>query len=180
MKKYLTLIPTLIIFAIIHEGLHALIAYIYGEYAGFHVKPFGFEVIFITPVEERSGLMWGFISGTSNIATILMGYLMATFLNRFQKLPNYYVRSFSYYLMIFLLLLDPLNISIGPLIYGGDAEGIAVGFGINRWLVQGIFFIIFILNRELIAQKIIPAYRIKTRHPFFIPWFTKHKVAIDA
>jgi len=75
--------------------------------------------------------------------------------------------------MIYLLILDPLNISIGPLIYGGDANGIAVGFGVNRWLVQAIFFVLFILNRELAAQKILPAYGISTRHPLLIPWFAK-------
>jgi len=173
MKKYVTLILALIVFAIIHEGLHAVIAYAYGEYAGFHVKPFGLEVIYTTPVEERSGLRWGFISGVSNIATVLMGYLLFAFIDRYQKHPNDYIRSFSYWLMIYLLILDPLNISVGPLIYGGDANGIAVGFAVNRWLVQGIFFIFFILNRELAAQKILPAYGVSTRHPLLIPWFAK-------
>lgn len=173
MKKYLTLILALIVFAIIHEGLHIVIAYIYGEYAGFHVKPFGLEVIFTTPVEERSGLRWGFISGVSNIATVILGYIVFPFINRFQKHPNDYIRSFYYWLIIFFLLLDPINISIGPLIYSGDANGIAVGFGVNRCLVQSIFFILFILNRELAAQKIIPAYGIKTSHPLFKPWITK-------
>ncbi len=174
MTKYLTLILSVIIFAIIHEGLHAVIAYAYGEYAGFHFRTFGLEVIFTTPVEERNGIRWGFVSGISNIATVLLGYLLFAFINRFQNHPNDYIRSFSYWLIICLLLLDPLNISIGSLIYGGDANGIAVGFGVNRWLVQGIFFIFFILNRELAAQKIIPAYGIRTSHPLFKPWIIKY------
>jgi hypothetical protein len=174
MKKYLPLILALIVFAIIHEGLHAVIAYVNREYGDFQVKPFGLEVIFTTPVEERSGLRWGFISGVSNIATILLGYLLFAFINQFQKHSNDYIRSFFYWLIIFFLLVDPLNISIGLLLYGGDANGIAVGFGVNRWLVQGIFFILLILNRELAAQKIIPAYGIKTSHPLFKPWIAKH------
>ncbi|OGO62594.1 MAG: hypothetical protein A2029_13715 [Chloroflexi bacterium RBG_19FT_COMBO_47_9] len=172
MKKYLTLILSLVIIAIIHEGLHALIANAYGEYNGFRLKPYGLEVFYKTPVEERSGIKWGFISGTSNVATVLLGYLLFAFKNQFYKQQNNFIRSLFYWLIICLLLLDPLNISIGPFIYGGDANGIATGFGINRWVVQGIFIIIFFINRELVAQKVIPSFGIMTRHPLFRPWIT--------
>jgi hypothetical protein len=42
-----------------------------------------------------------------------------------------------------------------------------VGFGINQYLVQIVFFVIFLLNRELIMQKLLPVYGIKTKHPLF-------------
>lgn len=172
MKKYLTLILAAVIFAIVHEGLHAMIANVYGEYAGFRVKPYGLEVIYKTPVEGRTGVHWGFISGASNITTVLLGYLLFAFKNRLAKHQNDFIRGMSYWLIICLLFLDPLNLSIGPLLYGGDANGIATGFGINRWVVQGIFTIVFFFNRELVAQKVIPSFGVKTSHPLFRPWIT--------
>ena len=83
MRKYLTFILAVIIFAIIHEGTHALIAMAFDEYQAFQVHPYGLEVIFKTPVAEREGIKWGFISGMSNVVTLLLGYLMFWTLDKF-------------------------------------------------------------------------------------------------
>jgi hypothetical protein len=144
-----------------------MIASVYGEYAGFRVRPYGFEVIYKTPVEERAGVNWGFISGASNLATLLLGYLLFAFKNRFVKHQNEFSRTLSYWLIICLLLLDPLNLSVGPPLYGGDANGMAVGFGIDLCFIQVILMIILLLNRELLAQKVIPSFGVKTSHPLF-------------
>lgn len=170
MKKYITLILAIIIFAIIHEGTHALIAILFDEYRAFQVHPYGLEVIFKTPVVEREGIKWGFISGISNVVTLLSGYLMFTFRLKLAHLRNSFLSTLSYWLVVLFLLLDAFNLSIGPFIYGGDIGGIVVGFGINQYILQFMFFVILLLNRELIAQKLFPIYGIKTKHPFFRPW----------
>jgi hypothetical protein len=76
---------------------------------------------------------------------------------------------------IFFMLGDPFNLSIGPFIYGGDIGGLVVGFGINKHLLQGLFFMILLLSRELIAQRLLPVYGQKTNHPFFQPWLKLKK-----
>lgn len=175
MKKYLAVVLALIIFATIHEGMHAVLAMAYGEFEAFHVRPFGLEVTYKTPVEERHGIRWGFISGTSNIATVLLGYLLFAFKTRFEKHQNDFIRALAYWLIICLLFLDPLNLSIGSLFYGGDINGIVVGLGISRWVIQGIFFSVFFLNRELVAQKVIPSFGAKTSNPLFWPWIAQNR-----
>lgn len=170
MRKYLTFILAIIIFAIIHEGTHALIAMAFEEYQAFQVHPYGLEVIFKTPVAEREGIKWGFISGMSNVVTLLLGYLMFLFRVKIVRLRSSILCALGYWLIMLFLLLDALNLSIGPFIYGGDIGGIVVGFGINQYLVQIVFFVILLLNRELIAQKLFPVYGIKTKHPLFRPW----------
>ena len=74
--------------------------------------------------------------------------------------------------MLFLIA-DPMNISIGPFLYGGDALGVAKGLEIPVLLVQGVAFIVFLINRELVSIRVLPAYDIKTKHPFFVPWFAR-------
>ncbi|MCD6545097.1 MAG: hypothetical protein J7K69_00385 [Thermotogae bacterium] len=170
MRKYLTFILAIIIFAIIHEGTHALIAMAFEEYQAFQVHPYGLEVIFKTPVAEREGIKWGFISGMSNVVTLLLGYLMFLFRVKIARLRSSFLNALGYWLIMLFLLLDALNLSIGPFIYGGDIGGIVVGFDINQYLVQMVFFVILLLNRELIAQKLLPVYGIKTKHPLFRPW----------
>lgn len=170
MRKYLTFILAIFIFVIIHEGIHAIIAMTFEEYQAFRVHPYGLEVIFKTPVAEREGIKWGFISGMSNVVTLLLGYLMFLFRLKIAGLQGSFLRALGYWLIILFLLLDALNLSIGPFIYGGDIGGIVVGFNINQYLVQIVFFVILLINRELIAQKLLPLYGIKTKHPLFRPW----------
>jgi len=56
MQKYLYLVFALIIFAIIHEGTHFLVAVTFDEYKTFVIHPYGLEIIFKTPVAEREGI----------------------------------------------------------------------------------------------------------------------------
>jgi len=177
MRKYLTLITlilAIIIISIIHESIHesthALIAMAFDEYQVFQVHPYGLEVIFKTPVAEREGIQWGFISGMSNVVTLLMGYLLFLFRVKIARLQSSFLSVLGYWLIILFLLLDAFNLSIGPFIYGGDIGGIVIVFGINQYLVQFVFIVILLLNRELIAQKLLPVYGIKTKHPLFLPW----------
>jgi len=80
-----------------------------------------------------------------------------------------FVRHFGYWLMLVCMLLDPFNLAIGPFIYGGDAEGIAVGLGVSRYVVQAIGLALLLLNRELLVQKVFPLFGVQTRHPLFRP-----------
>ncbi|HEY3315182.1 MAG TPA: hypothetical protein VGL40_07920 [Bacillota bacterium] len=102
MRRYLTLLAAIIVFAVIHEGAHAMAATAFHEYGAFHVRPFGLEVEFVTPVADRHGL--------------------------------------------------------------------AAGFGAPRYLWQLLLFLVFVVNRELIAQGLLPLYNVATEHPLFRPW----------
>jgi hypothetical protein len=80
-------------------------------------------------------------------------------------------RALSYYATVLFLLLDALNLSIGPFLYGGDANGIAVGLGIDRLTIQAVFFIVLLVNRELIASKLMPLFDVHPKSILFQPWF---------
>jgi hypothetical protein len=163
------------LFALIHEGFHILVAVPYGEYRDFLIKPYGFEVVFKTPTGQRTGVEWLFISGTSNIVTVLLGYALLSQRRRIAQIKNSFLQVVGYWLTLLLLLIDPLNISLGPFLYGGDAEGIRLGLEIDRIWVQLLFFLTFLVNRELVAQKLLPAFGVRTKHPLFVPWFKRGK-----
>ena len=48
MKRWLLFILAVALYAVIHEGAHALVALSYDEYEAFYVRPYGLEVIFRT------------------------------------------------------------------------------------------------------------------------------------
>ena len=137
----------------------------------------GLEVTFKTPVAERAGWQWALISGASNLATILLGYLLLGFGKRIHQLDNSTLKVTLYYLTFLGLFLDPLNLSLGPLLYGGDANGIAFGLGIPRWIIQGVFALVFLLNHELVARVLVPAFGVETNHFLIRPWIGKVKRA---
>jgi len=173
MKRWLVFLLAVVIFVLVHEGTHALVATFYGEYEAFRIRPIGFEIQFRTPVEERDGIHWAFISGASNLVTILIGYLLMLFGERLVRLRSLFLRATLFYLTLILLLADPLNLSIGPFIYGGDANGIAIGLGLNRYIIQMIFLVVLFVNREFVAQRLFPMYGVQVKHILFqplIPW----------
>ena len=170
MRKWLAFVLAIVIFVAIHEGTHVLVASIYGEYDALYWNLIGPEVTFKTPVDERSGIQWAFISGASNLVTLSLGYLLLSLGERFAHSRVVLLKAWVYYLTILMLLADALNLSVGPFVYGGDANGIAVGLGISRYVVQVVFFILLLVNRELLAHRLLPAYNVRTRHPLLRPW----------
>ena len=169
LRKLLTLALVVIAFAAIHEGLHALAASAYGEYQAFHVRPFGLEVLFNTPVADRQGVQWAVISGVPNVATVVLGYLLVALRRGLATSGRRIVRELAYWFALLLILLDPLNLSVGPFLYGGDAQGIAVGFDVRVGVVQALSLVLLMVNRELAAQVVLPAFGVAATHPLLRP-----------
>lgn len=156
-------------FSLIHEGGHAILASILNEYSSFKILPYGFEVTYKTLVEDRVGLKWAVISGIPNLITLFVGYIL--FLNRksFLHLKSE-IKYLLLYVVILLMIGDPFNLSIGPFLWGGDIFGIIAGLNINQFVVQAIFLSILLINRELIAQKLLTEFTIKTKHILLRKW----------
>ncbi len=180
MKRWIGFLLAFVVLLGLHEGVHAATAAMYGELEGVRPVslvvsgigvPAGVEVLFRTPVEGRSGVQWALISGASNVVTVAMGYSLLLIGGKSNRYLTGLPRLAAYYLTLLALLVDPLNLSLGPFVYGGDAEGIAVGLGISRYLVQGVMGLVLLVNRELVAQKLLPTYGVETTARLFRPWF---------
>ena len=117
----ITFLLVLLIFSVIHKGAPVLTAMVLDEYKALYIRINGLEVTFKTPEVERKGFTWALISGTSNIITIILGYCFYAIRHRFAIMRSLFFASLGYWLSVLFLTIDPLNLSIGPLIYGGDA-----------------------------------------------------------
>lgn len=181
MSKYTKTVTFVIAFIIvmsIHEGLHLITSLFYNEYSRFVVHWYGFEVVFNTPVALREGFKWFVISGTSNIVTPILGWVMLSSINRFVNRPII-ISATAYWVTVFLLIFDPLNLLLNPFFVGGDALGVALGLGVPVSVVQVSALAVFLVNRELFVSKLIPAYGVETNHPLFKPWFRGKKKEIQ-
>ncbi|MDH7514674.1 MAG: hypothetical protein QHI48_02195 [Bacteroidota bacterium] len=175
MMKWSAFLLSLITFAAVHEGMHASAARLYNEFESFNIRPIGFEVKYRTPVGERSGMHWALVAGAGNVVTILAGYALLLFGGKLSILRALFTRTFFCYLTLVLFLADPLNLSIGPFLYGGDAEGVAVGLGVPLYGIQVLFFIVFLVNRELVVRRLFPMYHVQVNHILFRPLVPRGK-----
>ena len=171
MKNWVYFVIAVIFYLLIHEGLHAFMALLFNEYETIKIHWYGPEVLFATPVPERtSEIKWFLISGVSNLTTILIGYML--FINK-EKFINHRLsslRGILYYATIVFLLFDAINLSIGPFFYGGDINGISTGLKLKAWIIQILFGAILIFNRKLII-KLMRQFGIKTSNILFKPWY---------
>jgi hypothetical protein len=176
MRRWMAFLLAAVALTVLHEGTHVLVATLYGEHEAIRFGPFP-EVVFTTPVEDRQGVQWAYISGASNAATLLLGYGLLLGSARLARLRSRFLKGTLFYLTLLALICDPLNLSLGPFVYGGDAEGIAVGLGVSRYALQALFLLVLLANRELIVQRLLPAYDVRVEHLLFRPLVRRRSVA---
>jgi hypothetical protein len=173
MRKWLIVILYALIYILIHEGSHVLVSTTFGEFNSLKWTVISPEVVFNTPVPERAGFQWALIAGVPSVITISLGYLLLGYREKAAQLESQFYKGLVYFQTMVLMIADPLNLSIGPFVYDGDAIGVSVGLGISQYIIQAIFFILLLVNRELIATKLLPAFGVDTNHLLLHPWFTR-------
>lgn len=163
-------IAAVVIVTLIHEGGHFLAAIYYGEFECIGLLIPGLEVRFITPVGLRVGSHWAVISGAGALIGLVLGYTLLCLRVRINRsIQSTWTKSLLYWCSIIFLLFDPLNLSILPLLFNGDIHGIALGLNIHHHILQVLFLILLLINRELIIAFIMPAYKVSNKHPLFRP-----------
>ena len=138
----------------LHEGVHYLAATAWGE----EVLEFRFltngwltsQVVYATPVAQRSGLHWLAIAWLPALATTGIGYLL--FASRRHLLTNQpRVNAFLWYLGVFFLLIDPLYFAVLSLFVGGDLGAVDV-VGWNPWTVRLPAVGVLLFNFRLVMR----------------------------
>jgi hypothetical protein len=166
----LAFLAAAVVWGVIHEGIHILVAMFYGEFARVAVVDFLPQVVYETPVDARgSELKWTLIAGLPSIVTVLLGYGMLAARNRIQSAFSGLKVAVLYWTTVVLLLLDPANLALGPFIFGGDAIGVAWGLDVPVIVVQGVAGLVLLVNREVIVRMLFPLYDVETDNPIWQP-----------
>ena len=157
LRKWFALICAILLYYIIHEGSHVIVALLYGVFE--EVKILGLGVQVVANVEVLTYFQIGIFCIAGSISTLLVGDLLVLFSKRIAKSKNKVFKAICYYTTLAFLLIDPLYLTIiYKLVGGGDMNGILL-FGIPEIIVQFIFGIIAIINNLLIIRKIYPDYK---------------------
>ena len=156
-RKWFSLIIAILLYYIIHEGSHVIVALIYGAFERVRILGLGVQVV--TNTELLSNLQIAIFCVVGCVSTLLVAYLLLAFTNKITKSKNKLFKAVCFYTTIAFMLIDPIYLSVlYKLFGGGDMNGILL-FGVPEIILQIIFGIIGIVNIVLIAKRILPAYK---------------------
>jgi hypothetical protein len=125
---------------VVHESLHLAAARLLGEgVLEFRLLTNGWgtsQVIFATPVDERTGWTWLVIAWLPAVVTTLIG--CALYLSRHRLVTRVkVVNALLWFLGVFFLLVDPLYFAVLSMLVGGDIEAVAA-VGWSAWPVRAV------------------------------------------
>lgn len=134
-----------------HEWVHLAAAWAMGERVlEFRLLTNGWgtsQVVFATPVDERSGAAWLVIAWAPAVLTTLVGY--ALYLSRDRLLGRMkLLNTHLWFLGVFFLLLDPLYLGVLSLVVGGDIGAVAA-VGWSPWPVRLVAILVLLFNVRL-------------------------------
>ena len=141
----------------VHEGVHIVVALLFGVYEGIKILPIGVEILIETPL-TIGGYKLAVFSGLSSIVTITIGYGLLILTPRILKINSQPLKKYLYYVTLVFLLLDPIYLSLISFFVGGDINGITLGLNIPYGLVRAVYFAIAVYNLYLVIKKLYPAY----------------------
>lgn len=157
LRKWCALLTAVIVYFIVHEGCHALVATCFGALE--RVRLLGLGVQVVVKQELLSDWQLGVFSIIGSIGTLLAAYLLLTLTKNIVQTNSKLIKAIGYYTTFTLLLVDPIYMTfLYKFVGGGDMNGIKL-----LWLPelgwQIIYGIIAIINVLLIARYVYPAYK---------------------
>ena len=157
LRKWFALLSAILLYYIIHEGSHIVIALRYGVFE--KVKILGLGVQVVANIESLTDFQKAIFCIAGSISTLMIAYILTIFTKKIIESKNKFFKAICYYTTLALLLIDPLYLTIiYKMVGGGDMNGILL-FGVPEILIQFIFGLIMIMNVLLIIKKIYPTYK---------------------
>jgi hypothetical protein len=158
-KLWTGLFIAIISYYIVHEGVHLLLALLFGVFERIRfVGLWGVQIV--TTEGGLAGIKLAVFSGLSSIVTVIIGYILA-FSPSTYKVKNKNILIAIYYITLCFMILDPLYISILSLFIGGggDLNGIVTGLGTSDISFRIVFGIISIISIILFKKRVAPKYK---------------------
>ena len=160
-RQYIGLAMAVLMYYLIHEGAHLVVALAQGVFKQINVMGMGVQIDVYT--EQMNDVQIGILCLMGPVASILAGWLMTTFVHPICRIRSMVVKACAWYTTLTLLILDPLYLSIYyRWVGGGDMNGIALL--LPEPMVSTIAAAIAIVNAILIWKVLYPNYQKAFHH----------------
>ncbi len=156
-RKWLSVLAAVLLYYIVHEGAHLIVALCYGVFD--RVNFMGIGVQIATYSERMSDMQTAVFCAVGSIASLIAAYVLVWAAKFINKSGSKILKAMGYYTTIALLVLDPLYLTVlYRFVGGGDMNGIVL-FGVPEVAVEVIFGVICVLNIFIIIKYIYPVYK---------------------
>lgn len=154
-RQYFGLAAAIIMYFIIHEGAHWLVAVIQGVFRQINVIGLGIQIDVFR--EQMTDTQLGVFCIAGAVSTFIMAHLFVAARKWCCNHMNDLGKATIYYITLVLLFCDPAYLSIVyRFVGGGDMNGIALL--IPEITAQIIFGILFLLNLLTFWKVVLPTY----------------------
>jgi len=156
-RQLVGIFAAIVAYYLIHEGAHLLYAVCTGVFKQINFMGLGVQIDVYA--EHMTNMQLGIFCLVGALATFSVGYLLAALARSICHAKSKLLRAMLYYITIaFLLLLDPLYLSVLCGFFGGgDMNGIALLY--PEWAARSLFGALLLVNGLVFWKRVLPVYR---------------------
>ena len=156
LRNYTALFLAILGYFLFHEGAHWVYAICLGSFKQINFIGIGVQIDIYR--ELMSDVQLGIFCLVASVVTLVIGYTLLAFTNRFILFQSVMLRAVVYYFTLTLLLVDPLYLSVlSFFVGGGDMNGISLIF--PEMVVRVVSGLIVVINSLIVLKVIVPKYR---------------------
>ena len=154
-RQYFSLILSLLVYYILHEGAHFVVASYLGVFKCVRFLGLGIQIDVYS--ERMTQTEMGIFCVAGSIVTLITSVVLVALTQRICLMKSKTAKAFMYYLTITLLTLDPTYLSVlYDLFGGGDMNGIK--FLLPETTARITYGLLLIVNTTIVFKYIIPTY----------------------
>ena len=155
-RQYIGILAAVIIYYIIHEGAHLLVALHYGVFKGINFMGLGMQIDVYA--ERLTDTQLGLFCLASPVETLLFGWVLILLAKRICNSKSKLFKAVMWYVSLAFLIIDPLYMSVLCGFFGGgDMNGITLL--LPEVAARILFGVILVINGLLFWKVILPKYK---------------------
>ena len=155
-RQYIGILAAVIIYYIIHEGAHLLVALHYGVFKGINFMGLGMQIDVYA--ERLTDTQLGLFCLASPVETLLFGWVLILLAKRICNSKSKLFKAVMWYVSLAFLIIVPLYMSVLCGFFGGgDMNGITLL--LPEVAARILFGVILVINGLLFWKVILPKYK---------------------
>ena len=155
-RQYIGILAALVVYYVIHEGAHLVMALIQGVFKEVKFMGLGMQIDVFRDRMTDTQLGWFCLAGA--VATFLTGWILVLLCRKICAMESKVLKAVFWYVTIALLVLDPLYLSVLCGFFGGgDMNGIRLLM--PEVVARILFAIIGVIHVLVIWKYLLPKYK---------------------
>ena len=155
-RQYIGILAALVVYYVIHEGAHLVMALIQGVFKEVKFMGLGMQIDVFRDRMTDTQLGWFCLAGA--VATFLTGWILVLLCRKICAMESKVLKAVFWYVTIALLVLDPLYLSVLCGFFGGgDMNGIRLLM--PEVVARILFAIIGVIHVMVIWKYLLPKYK---------------------